>query len=148
MPTNKKEGIIFGSIMCFLMVLGMSIYNLVLHQSFTFINLVTGFIPGFIVAFILDNLIVGVIAHWLVSKMSFIDKQNRIQLILSMSCLMVLGMVSFMSLFGIIIEGGIPNNLGSVYVQTWIMNLIAALPLQLLVVGPFSRTILARIQTK
>ncbi|HAP9474240.1 TPA: DUF2798 domain-containing protein, partial [Enterococcus faecium] len=28
MPTNKKEGIIFTTMMCFLMVLGMSAYNL------------------------------------------------------------------------------------------------------------------------
>ncbi|HFL0971373.1 TPA: DUF2798 domain-containing protein, partial [Enterococcus faecium] len=27
MPTNKKEGIIFTTMMCFLMVLGMSAYN-------------------------------------------------------------------------------------------------------------------------
>lgn len=35
MPTNKKEGIVFTSLMCFLMVLGMSAYNLVLHDSFS-----------------------------------------------------------------------------------------------------------------
>ncbi|HAR0739494.1 TPA: DUF2798 domain-containing protein, partial [Enterococcus faecium] len=33
MPTNKKEGIIFTTMMCFLMVLGMSAYNLWLHQD-------------------------------------------------------------------------------------------------------------------
>ena len=32
MPTNKKEGIIFTTIMCSMMVLGMSLYNLLLHD--------------------------------------------------------------------------------------------------------------------
>lgn len=62
MPTNKKEGIIFTSLMCFLMVLGMSVYNLWLHGDLYFSNLLIGLVPGFIVAFILDVFIVGVIA--------------------------------------------------------------------------------------
>ncbi len=33
MPTNKKEGIIFTTIMCSMMVLGMSLYNLLLHDN-------------------------------------------------------------------------------------------------------------------
>ncbi len=48
--------------MCFCMVLGMSIYNLVLHDSLSWGALSTGLIPGFIVAFILDVFVVGAIA--------------------------------------------------------------------------------------
>lgn len=48
--------------MCFLMVLGMSVYNLWLHGDLYFSNLLIGLVPGFIVAFILDVFIVGVIA--------------------------------------------------------------------------------------
>ena len=59
---------------------------------------------------------------------------------------MVLGMVTFMSLFGVLIEGGIPDNLWAAYSEAWKMNVIVALPLQLLVVGPISRTILGKIQ--
>ena len=90
LPTNKKEGIIFTTLMCFLMVLGMSAYNL---------------------------------------------------------CLMVLGMVTCMSLFGVIMEQGIPDQLFSAYMNAWKMNVIAALPLQLIIVGPLSRSVLKAIQS-
>lgn len=145
MPTNKKEGIIFTTMMCFLMVLGMSIYNLWLHNALHVSNLFVGLIPGFIVAFILDVFIVGVVAKKIAFKLP-INKQNKMQMILTISCLMVLGMVTCMSLFGIVIEQGIPEQFLSAYLTAWKMNVIMALPLQLLFVGPVSRTVLATIQ--
>ena len=106
MPTNKKEGIIFTTIMCSMMVLGMSLYNLLLHDNLALIPLVAGLVPGFVVAFILDVFIVGVIAKKIAFRLP-IKKENKVQLILTISSLMVLGMVTFMSLFGVLIEGGI-----------------------------------------
>jgi biotin transporter BioY len=145
MPTNKKEGILFTSLMCFLMVLGMSLYNLFLHDDLSVGALLQGLVPGFVVAFILDTFVVGVIAKKIAFKLP-INKEKRYQVILSISFFMVLGMVSLMSLFGIIIEGGIPGDLGSAYLQAWKMNFIVALPFQLLIVGPISRTVLGYIQ--
>ena len=145
MPTNKKEGIIFTTMMCFLMVLGMSIYNLWLHNALHVSNLFVGLISGFIVAFILDVFIVGVVAKKIAFKLP-INKQNKMQMILTISCLMVLGMVTCMSLFGIVIEQGIPEQFLSAYLTAWKMNVIMALPLQLLFVGPVSRAVLATIQ--
>lgn len=145
MPTNKKEGIIFTTIMCSLMVLGMSLYNLLLHDNFALLPLLAGLVPGFVVAFVLDVFIVGVIAKKIAFRLP-IKKENKVQLILTISSLMVLGMVTFMSLFGVLTEGGIPDNLWAAYSEAWRMNVIVALPLQLLVVGPVSRTILGKIQ--
>lgn len=145
MPTNKKEGIIFTTIMCSMMVLGMSLYNLLLHDQLALTPLLTGLVPGFVVAFILDVFVVGVIAKKIAFRLP-IKKENKLQLILIISSLMVLGMVTFMSLFGVLIEGGIPDNLWAAYSEAWRMNVIVALPLQLLVVGPVSRTILGNIQ--
>lgn len=145
MPTNKKEGILFTSLMCFLMVLGMSLYNLFLHDDLSVGALLQGLVPGFVVAFILDTFVVGVIAKKIAFKLP-INKEKRYQVILSISFFMVLGMVSLMSLFGIVIEGGIPADLGSAYLQAWKMNFIVALPFQLLIVGPISRTVLGYIQ--
>lgn len=59
MPQNKKEGIFFTTIVCFSMVLSMSAYNLLLHGQFSLSNLLGGLVPGFIVAFIFDVLIVS-----------------------------------------------------------------------------------------
>ena len=62
MPRNKKEGMIFTVLMCGLMVLGMSLYNLAIHGALTASALFGGFPLGFIVAFILDVFVVGVVA--------------------------------------------------------------------------------------
>ena len=106
MPTNKKEGIFFTTTMCSMMVLGMSLYNLLLHNNLGFVPLAAGLVPGFVVAFILDVFVVGVIAKKIAFRLP-IKKENKLQLILTISSLMVLGMVTFMSLFGVLIEGGI-----------------------------------------
>jgi hypothetical protein len=149
MPTNKKEGIIFGSMMCFLMVLGMVTYNLLLHHAFTPAAFFKGLVLGFIVAYILDNFVVGVIAKKIVVRLPFVNKQSKIQMIIAMSCCMIAMMVTCMSVFGVI-EGGFATsgNFLPVYFHTWRFNVIVALPLQLLVVGPISRTVLGAIQAK
>lgn len=144
MPKNKKEEMILTFCMCSLMVLGMSIYNLYLHHDFSILNLMKGYIPAFITALLLDILIVGKIAPALAFKFS-IARKKELYGILMVSTLMVLFMVSFMSIFGIIMEFGSFNNFGQLYINAWIMNFIMALPLQLLIVGPISRKIVSTV---
>ncbi|MGR3742368.1 DUF2798 domain-containing protein [Companilactobacillus sp. DQM5] len=148
MPTNKKEGIIFTTLMCFCMVLCMSLYNSLLHGPIILSNFIFGFILGFIIALFLDTFIVGITAKKIVSHLSFIDKTSKIQMILAISTLMILGMVTLMTLFGLLIDGDIPNSFITTYIHVWMMNFIMALPLQLILVGPFSRGILSLIHTK
>ena len=145
MPTNKKEGIIFTVMMCSLMVIGMSAYNLWVHNSLDIIELAIGFIPGFIVAFVLDVFIVGVVAKKLAFKLP-INKNSKFQLIITISALMVIGMVTFMSVFGLLMNGNISSITFSDYLQAWKTNIVMALPLQLLIVGPVSRQVLSVIQ--
>lgn len=145
MPTNKKEGIIFTVIMCSLMVIGMSTYNLFLHGNLNLSELLIGFIPGFIVAFILDVFIVGVVAKKIAFKLP-INQNSKIQLIIAISTLMIIGMVTFMSMFGLIMNGQMSSLTISTYLGAWGTNFIMALPLQLIIVGPFSRYILGLIQ--
>lgn len=136
MPRNKKEGIIFGITMCFLMVCGMSAYNLALVGKLSYTKFAIGLIPGFIVAFFFDTVIVGPIAKKLAFKLP-IDRNNKLQTILAISLLMITGMVTFMSVFGILMRPELPENI--IHFTAWGMNFIAALPLQLLLVGPISR---------
>ena len=138
MPRNKKEGIIFGVTMCFLMVCGMSAYNLALVGKLSYTKFAIGLIPGFIVAFFFDTVIVGPIAKKLAFKLP-IDRNNKLQTILAISLLMITGMVTFMSVFGLLISPELPENIIHAYFTAWGMNFIAALPLQLLLVGPISR---------
>ena len=81
MPRNKKEGIIFGVTMCFFMVCGMSAYNLALVGKLSFTKFAIGLIPGFIVAFFFDVVIVGPVAKKLAFKLP-IDRNNKLQTIL------------------------------------------------------------------
>jgi len=138
MPRNKKEGIIFGITMCFLMVCGMSAYNLALVGKLSYTKFAIGLIPGFIVAFFFDTVIVGPVAKKLAFKLP-IDRNNKLQTILAISLLMITGMVTFMSVFGILMRPELPENIIHAYFTAWGMNFIAALPLQLLLVGPISR---------
>lgn len=134
MPRNEKEGIIFGVTMCFLMVCGMSAYNLALVGKLSFAKFAVGLIPGFIVAFFFDTVIVGPVAKKIAFKLP-IDKNSKLQIILAISLLMV----TFMSVFGLLMCPELPENIVSAYFTAWEMNFIAALPLQLLLVGPISR---------
>ena len=59
---------------------------------------------------------------------------------------MVIGMVTFMSVFGLIMNGNISDITFSDYLQAWKTNIVMALPLQLLIVGPVSRQVLSVIQ--
>ena len=140
MPRNKKEGIIFGITMCFLMVCGMSAYNLALVGKLNFAKFAVGLIPGFIVTFFFDTVIVGPVAKKIAFKLP-INKNSKLQIILAISLLMVTGMVTFMSIFGLLMRPEMPQNIVSTYFIGWGMNFIAALPLplQLLIVGPVSR---------
>ena len=138
MPRNKKEGIIFGVTMCFLMVCGMSAYNLALVGKLSFLKFAVGLIPGFIVAFFFNTVIVGPVAKKLAFKLP-IDRNNKLQTILAISLLMITGMVTFMSVFGLLMRPELPENIIHAYFTAWGMNFIATLPLQLLLVGPISR---------
>ena len=55
-------------------------------------------------------------------------------------------MVTFMSIFGLLMRPEMPQNIVSAYFIGWGMNFIAALPLQLLIVGPISRLKLQMLQ--
>lgn len=145
MPRNKKESMIFTLCMCCLMVLGMSCYNSLLHGSLTLPGLLMGFVPGFIVALLLDIFVVGGIAK----KVAFslpLDRERSWQLPLAISVCMVLGMVTCMSLFGLLMEAGLGNFGLMDYFHGWMMNFIMALPLQLILVRPFSVTVLKQVQ--
>ena len=52
---------------------------------------------------------------------------------------MVIGIVTFMSIFGLLMRPEMSQNIVSAYFIGWGINFIAALPLQLLIVGPISR---------
>jgi hypothetical protein len=147
---NKKEQLVFTTLTCACMVLGMSIYNVLLMKGFTssvFLDVAIGFIPAFIVGLLLDIFVVGKISKSIVTK---IVKQGDplIKKILFMSFFMVSGMVLFMSLYGALMNVGWSSELPSAYIKGIGFNFFAALPLQLLIVGPIVRLIFTKIYSE
>ncbi|MED4403986.1 DUF2798 domain-containing protein [Metabacillus fastidiosus] len=147
MPSNKKEGIIFGLFMCFGMVLIMSIYNTVLHgvSSFTVGSAVLQFIVTFIIAFIVESLVEPK-ARKLALSLPY-DKSKRTNFIIAIAFCMVPAMVLIMSVYGVILTAlmiGIEGSIFTVYLKTVGLNFIVALPSQLLIVGPISRWLLTK----
>lgn len=147
MPSNKKEGIIFGLFMCFGMVLIMSVYNTALHgfSSFTVGNAVIQFVITFIIAFIVEG-IVEPRARKLALSMPY-DKSKEINFIVALAFCMVPLMVLIMSVYGLILTAvmiGIEGSIFTAYLKTVGLNFIVALPSQLLIVGPISRWLLTK----
>ncbi|WP_186673654.1 DUF2798 domain-containing protein [Sporosarcina sp. BP05] len=147
MPSNKKEGIIFGLFMCFGMVLIMSVYNTALHgfSSYTVGSAVIQFVITFIVAFIVESFV-----EPKARKMAFslpYDKSKEINFIVAIAFCMVPIMVLIMSVYGLILTALMTEIEGSIfttYLKIVGLNFIVALPSQLLIVGPISRRLLVK----
>ncbi|OKL36143.1 DUF2798 domain-containing protein [Domibacillus mangrovi] len=147
MPSNKKEGIIFGLFMCFGMVLIMSVYNTALHgfSSFTVGNAVIQFVVTLIIAFIAESLVEPK-ARKIALSLPY-DKSKEINFIVALAFCMVPTMVLIMSVYGLILTAlmiGIEGSIFTAYLKTVGLNFIVALPSQLLIVGPISRWLLAK----
>lgn len=145
MPTTKREALYFGLMMCFGMVVCMTTYNMLIHDmigNLSFADMIIQYLAGFVVAMALEMFIVGPFARKAAFKLP-INKTKKLQVILAVSSCMVIGMVFFMSLFGLVMSNlvGSPGE-GSLvmsYLRTFGQNFVMAYPLQLLVMGPLVR---------
>lgn len=143
MPRNFKEALLFTTLMCSMMVLGMSIWNLFIVCQLSLHHLTIGYIPGFITAFLLDVILVGPIVKSIAFRI-LKDHHKRWQKIITISGGMSVLMVTFMSFYGLFY-----NDIAitpKTYLSAWIVNFIAALPLNFLIVGPIARFILSSFQ--
>ncbi|WP_217581227.1 DUF2798 domain-containing protein [Lysinibacillus sp. GbtcB16] len=145
MPTTRKESLYFGLIMCFGMVLFMTLYNFYLNDIFgqiSFLGGITDFLIGFIVAIILDLYLVGPIAKKIAFKLTA-NTSNVLFKILTLSTCMVIGMAFFMSIYGLITSyfhnGLYSNSIIKEFLSVFCRNFIVALPLQIIIMGPIVR---------
>lgn len=153
MPKNFKEELLFTAVMAGLMVLVMAGYNIALTDGFTahyLSEVLTGYPLALLVAAICDLGIIGPGVKYLFFHFIINDymKRKQIRIALTISCLMVAGMVTLMSLFGMVVTQNFGGNFFLTYLHTWIFNLFMALPLQLLIVGPIARAILGAVQKR
>ena len=143
MGQTKFQKFIFTLMMCFGMVLGMTVYNMILNEgvhSDLLTNLLKEFLLGFAVALLIDVFIVGKLAKPIAFKTVKPNNETKqIKIILTISCCMVVGMVLFMSMFGSIIAAGFTIDALKLYPLCIIRNFVMALPLNLLIVSPIVR---------
>ena len=149
MGQTKLQKFIFTLMMCFCMVLGMTIYNMILNEglhSNLLNNLLKEFWLGFIVALLLDIFIVGKLAKPIAFKIVKPNKETKqIKIIFAISSCMVIGMVLFMSMFGAVIAAGFNINALKLYPLCKVRNFVVALPLNLLIVSPIVRFLFTKI---
>lgn len=151
MPRNFKEELIFTVMMAGLMVIVMEGYNIALNagiHSGYMSEVLLGYPLALLVAILCDLIIVGPSVKLLFFKFIFRPEWETkpIKIAICISTMMVLGMVTLMSLFGIIVTFGFNNITLGMYGHAWLFNIIVALPLQLIIVGPICRAILSEIQ--
>ncbi|SEM55201.1 hypothetical protein SAMN04488688_114129 [Paenibacillus sp. cl141a] len=152
LPATKKENVYFGLMMCMGMVIMMTTYNLFtngLIGKISFMAILLQLVLGFVIAFLLESFVVGPIAKKIVFSL-LRNKPSKILMIVMMAFCMVIGMVTFMSMYGLASSyyanglGG-ESLLGS-YFSIFLKNFVFALPLQLLIVGPTVRFLYGKIK--
>ena len=151
MPTNKKEGLIFGISMCLIMVFFMGLLNISIHLGGFNLNSIKttliAFPVTFIIAFILENLVIGKINHMLLAK--FVDKSDSTIAYILFNCFFIVTLMSLvMTIIGGFLGGDNAQTIFSEFFIRWPRNFCAAFFLNILVAGPISRAILRAIQSK
>ena len=157
MPTNKRESLLFTFIMCFCMVIWMSIYNVALQHGALNGEVIADAWLGFPVAYVFAMCCDWFVASPLAKGFAFKylvtpGKSSPRAMTLAVSSCMVVPMVIIMSLYGSVeglthMGGGVLANLPMLpimWLTTIPKNFVMALPWNLLVAGPFSRFIFRR----
>ena len=147
MPKNKRESLLFTFIMCFLMVLWMSIYNVArAHGGFSaevVVDAWIGFAPAYVFAMLCDWFVASPLAKGFAFKhLVTPGKSSPRAMTLAVSTCMVFPMVIIMSLYGAF-EGALHAGTLAVVPAAWLANIpwnfIMALPWNLLIAGPLGR---------
>jgi len=149
MGETEFQKFIFALMMCFSMVLGMTVYNMFLIEGWSeyfLLHLVKDFWLGFFIALFLDIFIIGKLAKTLAFKI--IDHfriENMAGRILIIIFSIVTGMVLCMSLFGSVMAAGFTGEALKLYPRVLVRNFIMALPLNIFIVSPLIRFLHGRI---
>ncbi|MFF1992781.1 DUF2798 domain-containing protein [Bacillus mycoides] len=150
MPTTRKENLQFGMMMCLGMVIVMTFYNLLMNGAGGSIHIkeiALELISGVIIALLIEICIVGPCAKKIVFALP-LDKSKKVNMIIAM----VIGMVFFMSFYGMAMmylhNGLHGDSFVSIYFSVFIKNFIIAYPLQLIIMGPLVRFLFGKCVLK
>ena len=144
---KKRHEVLFTVVTSGLMIYLMGVYNVALHTGGlaygTFGMAAHSFPLEWVIGFVFAAFIAGPLA----SKLAFRVAQpgdRPIFIILCIQTFTVCTMVPLMSLVGTLESSGLTVQLPVVWLQTVVLNLLVAYPLQIFVVGPFVRCIFRR----
>ena len=152
MPKNKRESLLFTFIMCFLMVLWMSIYNVARMNGGLSVEVIVdariGFAPAYVFAMLCDWFVASPLAKGFAFKRLVTPgKSSPRAMAFAISACMVFPMVVIMSLYGAF-EGALHAGTLAVVPMAWLTNVpwnfIMALPWNLLIAGPLARFVFRR----
>lgn len=152
MPKNKRESLLFTFIMCFLMVLWMSIYNVARAHGGLSAGVVVdawiGFAPAYVFAMLCDWFVASPLAKGFAFKhLVTPGKSSPRAMTLAVSTCTVFPMVIIMSLYGAF-EGAFHAGTLAMVPATWLANIpwnfLMALPWNLLFAGPAARFVFRR----
>ncbi len=149
MPKNHRESLIYTVLMCFVMVLWMSVYNVAMLQgerSFAVVQQAwLGFPIAYVFAMCCDWFFVSKIAKGFAFR--FLVKpgvSSPRKMVIAVSCCMVVPMVLIMSLYGAV-EASVHTGAWAAIPMIWLTNIpknfIMALPFQLIIAGPLVRLV-------
>lgn len=147
MPRNKRESLIYTVMMCFTMVLWMSMYNVSLNRGVFDVETLKegwlGFPVAYLFAMFCDWFVVSGPAKGFAFR--FLVKpgiSSRIKTIIAVSCCIAVPMVIIMSFYGAM-EMCVRTGEWNALLLTWLTNIpknfIMAIPFQLLIAGPLVR---------
>ncbi|WP_057894224.1 DUF2798 domain-containing protein [Lacticaseibacillus brantae] len=148
MPKNFKEELLYTGMMAGMMALGMSLYNVMRAIGINLLALkkvLLGFPIGFFIACTIAFMIGAPLVKAFVFKFIIKDPDHTKPLWTewTISGLMVLVMVTFMTVYGLFKTG---QWRVAIYWHDWWLNILVALPLQFLLVGPLARWWLTHYQ--
>jgi len=147
MGNSPKESFVFGTLMCSGMVIGMTLYNLILALGFTHRVLpafLVGVWPGFLVALLVEVLLVGRLASWVAHRVAHPQESHR-TFHLTLRTVLMGSMVLIMTLYGTILQVGFSGYIKTAYLGHLWRNVLMALPLNLLVVTPLAQISFLRL---
>ncbi|WP_294405402.1 hypothetical protein [uncultured Clostridium sp.] len=150
MPRSKKEGIIFGICMCFIMVFFMGVLNISIHNGGfngeVFLICLKAFPLTFVIAFILEGAVVGKINGLLMDKFCYQDDSHNAKILFN--CFFIVTCMSLiMTFIGGLLGGDSISIIVNEFFIRWPRNYCAAFFLNILVAGPISRTVLRAVQS-
>ena len=144
MPKTKLESVFFTAVTAWLMVYGMTLYNLVLATG-SFTN------ASFLLALKemwLEYILIALAAYFISSPMAkrlafrVVQPGDRpIAIILTIQVFTVVCQVALASILGVWHGFGFTSQFVPNYLLTYCRNFLLALPLQLLIAGPIARAV-------